>query len=135
MKMTDITMLMTANSAEIVNGNLYGMGLGWNWILAPTPPLLVVACTLTAPSRMQAGEMKWVFTLENADGETLETVEVSGRADGIVPDGPGGPGTEVPIWSLIRFSAVGLPVGRYQVRAVCDDSHKTLAFTVIEPQA
>ncbi len=127
----EISMLMTANSAEVREGNLYGLGMGWNWCQTPTPPCALVFCTLTTPSRVLAGPIEWQISLEDADGRVIFATQAGGQLD--IPSTPGtqDTGAEIPYWSILPLNSMDLAPGRYAFRVRCDEAERSFAFRVV----
>lgn len=133
--MANISMLAVCRYAEVVDGNLYALGLGWNWCWNPSPPLVVVARIETPEWRLAHGTLSWTLTLEDADAHQVDTplkVEAEHIVAPATPDGTY-PGVEVPIWSLFRVGSMDLEPARYQWRVTVDDEAATYAFAVVEP--
>ena len=133
--MAEITMLTVANSAEIMNGNLYGLGIGWNWTTSPAPPMVLIARTNISQGRMDSGDMTWTCELQDSDGRPVnQPIQPNSLfyASATMPNGSY-PGVEVPVWSLFYFPVLELPPGRYQWRVSCDDAVKEYGFTVVDP--
>lgn len=131
--MSEIVFLMVANHAEIQNGNLYALGLGWNWCLRPVPTSFVVARALVAPARLEE-ELTWNFTLVDADGGVCSLppeAEFTWQAAGTSLDGVY-PGTQVLVWATLRVPAFDLAPGRYQWQLEFDGEQATYPFTVID---
>ena len=133
--MAEITMLTVANRAEIQNGNLYGLGIGWNWTFCPVPPMSLVVRTHVSPSRMSLGDLTWNFVLSDADGQPVDVplaMNFEYHAGATMPNGSY-PGAEIPLWAIFHFAPIDLKPGRYQWRVTFDDAAATYPFTVVDP--
>ena len=128
----DISLVMTANGAEVRDGNLYALGMGWNWCQSPTPPFTLVVCTLIPEARTTAGPVEWTVILEDADGQPLATMTTDGGLlEASLSPGTRGSGVEIPFWTLLPFGSMELPAGRYTFRVRCDDAERTFAIRVV----
>lgn len=135
--MAEITMLTVANRAEIQNGNLYGLGMGWNWTFRPVPPLSLVVRTHVSPSRMSLGDLTWNFVLSDADGAPVDVplaMNFEYHAGATLPNGSY-PGVDVPLWAIFHFAPIDLPEGRYQWRVTFDDATAEYPFSVVNAPA
>lgn len=134
--MTEFRMFTVANSAEIVNGNLYAMGAGWNWTFSPTSPMVLIARTEVPISRMQSGEITWTIHLEDEDGHVLDAAvpppSVSWQVSSTLPNGENAPGVPIPSWTLFSFDSMELPPGRYTWKIECEEAVSSYTFTVVE---
>lgn len=130
--MAEISVLAVANSAEILDGNLYALGMGWTWGRTPTPPMSIVAGIIIPPSRLAAGDVPSAVVLEDADGRELwsATWVTPANIEVSLPES-GGVDVDRTMWAVFSVAPMPLVPGRYQFRAMCDDAVRTYAFAVI----
>ena len=134
--MAEVSIFTIGDYADIQNGNLYGMGIGWNWCYEAVPPLTLIARVLVAPSRLEAGNVSWVFSLIDSDGRAQafpddgkwSAVPSPTTSDGAFP------GADVPLWILHRLPGFTLSPDRYQWRLDVDGATAAYPFTVVSPR-
>jgi len=125
-------MLMCADRAEVVSGNLTTAGLGWTWCATPTPALCLVACVLVPAPRLSAGQLEIVVSLEDADGELISQWPATAQLENPNTPGTSYPGAEIPVWVVWNVPSMALEPGSYVFRGNCEGSSTATSIRVIE---
>jgi hypothetical protein len=131
--MTEIRLLMTANYAEVQDGNLYALALGWNWTRSPVA--LVMVCRVEAPESTLAADQPATLQIQDSDGLVIHRPKARCEMHPSPVSASGAPptGVEQPVWLIIKCDPLELDPGRYVFQLEYDGQVAAYPFTIEAP--